>query len=115
MTTIRDLIAAGFDPDTEILVRRNDEDDIAFGSFHEVRHTDAISSATVLVLTPTDEYTLIADEDDDELEWQHALTHGVTYGGEVTAFTDANVMPVDEGFVESLHPPKERDTYDNSH
>lgn len=70
MTTIRDLVAAGFDPDTEILMYRSDEDDVAYGTVFEVRHTDALNAATVLVISATDEYAVIADEDDDEAEWQ---------------------------------------------
>lgn len=71
MTTIRDLIAAGFDPDTEIFVRRNEDDDTVFTAFHEVRHADSPSGETIIVLNANDDYVVVADEDEDEIEWQH--------------------------------------------
>lgn len=66
MTTLRELIALGFDLDTEVLVQPV-FNDTAYLADVEVRHVDEPSGRTVLVLSAGDAYVLLADEDDDEL------------------------------------------------
>jgi hypothetical protein len=65
MATIRDLLAVGLDPDTELFARRSDEDDVAYRVVHEVRHSDSPSGEAIIILSLTDDFIVIADEDED--------------------------------------------------
>jgi hypothetical protein len=64
MTTIRELLASGYDIDAPLLVNPT-LGDTAYDVDAEVRHADSPGDPVVIVLSITDSFVLIADEDDD--------------------------------------------------
>jgi hypothetical protein len=70
MATLRDLIALGFDPDTEVLIQLDTDDDHAWLTDMEVRHADEPGDRTVLVLSSRDAFVTLADLNEDELPFK---------------------------------------------
>lgn len=67
MTTIRELLDGGWaDMDTEILVRRSDEDDYAYEVIPERMRADVPSDDNLLVLSVGDGFVMVADEGDED-------------------------------------------------
>jgi hypothetical protein len=68
MTTINDLITAGYPTDVPLVVRRHDDADIAYDVISTKRNADGPGDPALIVLDIDDAYVVLADEDENEDE-----------------------------------------------
>jgi hypothetical protein len=68
VTTIRELIQAGFDIDKQIFVRRDDEDDTAYDTIPMKATADSPGDPDFILLDLDDSFVMIADETNDDGE-----------------------------------------------
>lgn len=106
MATIRELIAAGFDVDAQLVVFRDNDDDHAFTVDAEARRTDDMSNSPLIALYLSDGFIMVADDTCPECEGtgiDHAtgcsyyVEHGTDYDTGCVDTHTCDVRPVEDG------------------